>query len=492
MTPTAEPSDGLPDIPNPPGTPNPPGNRTFDEIQVGDAMSVTRTLTATDVSLVAAMAEGLVVDELEEGPDGERHVATSMVGYAGWVAALVPTVLGTALPGPGTVYRSQSQRFFGEIHSGDVITVTLSVTEKHPVDKRVVLDCNAVNQRGQTVMTGTSEVIAPSSHREGRAGVAPDIVFHDHKHYEALIEASRGEPPVATAVAYPCERSTLIAALEAADAGIIVPVLIGPDRTIRELAEVEGLSLDGVEVVDAEGPVDSAARAVAMVRDRSAQLVMKGSLHTDELMRVVVQRDSGLRTTRRVSHVFMFDVPTYPKPLFVTDAAINISPDLQDKADICRNAIELCHALGIAVPKVAILGAVEVVNPAMPSTIDAAALCKMADRGQITGGVLDGPLAMDNAISPAAATTKHIVSPVAGDADILLVPDLEAGNILYKNLTYLARADAAGIVLGARVPVILTSRSDTVRTRLASTALATRYARWQRTPAARAEESAGG
>ena len=211
-------------------------------------------------------------------------------------------------------------------------------------------------------------------------------------------------------------------------------------------------------------------------------MVMKGSLHTDELMRAVLDRSVGLRTTRRVSHVFMFDVPTYPKPLFVTDAAINIAPTLMDKADICRNAIELGHAVGIAQPKLAILGAVEVVNPAMPSTLDAAALCKMADRGQITGGILDGPLAMDNAISPAAALTKHIVSPVAGDADVLVVPDLEAGNILYKNLTYLARADAAGIVVGARVPIVLTSRSDTVRTRLASAALGAQYSRWQRTP----------
>ena len=478
--------------PRPDADPPPPGNRTFDELAVGDATSVTRELTAQDVSLVAAMAGGLVVDDV--GAEGGHRLATAGIGYAGWVAALVPTLLGTALPGPGTVYRGQTIRYFGEIHAGDVVTITLTVTEKRADDHVVLLDCRAVNQRSQTVMTGVAEVVAPTSHRDGRPGVAPDVVFHDHQHYEALIQASRGEAPVPTAVAYPCEESALLGAVEAADAGIIAAILVGPAGRIRDLANASGISLEGIEIVDvpdAQGPAAAAARAVELVRERRVRMVMKGSLHTDEMMRAVVSRDSGLRTTRRVSHVFMFDVPTYPKPLFVTDAAINISPTLEDKADICRNAIELGHAVGIAVPKVAILGAVEVVNPAMPSTIDAAALCKMADRGQIAGGLLDGPLAMDNAISPAAAHTKHIVSAVAGDADILLVPDLEAGNILYKNLTYLARADAAGIVLGARVPVILTSRSDSVRTRLASAALAAGYVRWQRTEAARTDQSAG-
>jgi phosphate acetyltransferase len=465
------------------------GNRTFDEIAVGDATSITRELTPDGVALVATMARGLVIEE-ETGVGGSHRTATSVVGYAGWVAALVPTVVATTLPGPGTVYRAQSFRFFGEIRAGDVITVTVTVSEKRAAGRIVLLDCVALDQRNSTVMTGTAEVGAPASHREGRPGVVPDLVFHDHQHYEALIEACRGQEPEPTAVAYPCEESALLGAVEASDAGIIVPILVGPEVQLRDLAASVGLSLDGLEIIDVAGPADAAARAVALVRERRARMVMKGSLHTDELMRAIIDRDTGLRTTRRVSHVFMFDVSTYPKPLFVTDAAINIAPNLLEKADICRNAIELGHAVGIDVPKVAILGAVEVVNPAMPSTLDAAALCKMADRGQIVGGVLDGPLAMDNAISPAAARTKHIVSAVAGDADILLVPDLEAGNILYKNLTYLARADAAGIVLGARVPVILTSRSDSVRTRLASAALAAGYARWQRRTAPRADRSA--
>ena len=459
-----------------------PANRTFDEIAVGESMSVTRELTPAAVSLVATMAQGLVMELEGTSPDGEHLLATSRVGYSGWVAALVPTILATVLPGPGTVYRRQSLSFADEVHAGDVITMTLTVTEKRPDDRTVVLDCLAVNQRGRVVLTGAAEVVAPTQHQEGRPGVSPDVVFHDHQHYEALIDACRGQDPVPTAVAYPCERTALIAAVEAGSADIIVPILVGPEQEIRALAATESLDLTGIEIVDAKDAATSAIVAVALVRDHRARMVMKGSLHTDELMRAVLDRSVGLRTTRRVSHVFMFDVPTYPKPLFVTDAAINITPNLLDKADICRNAIELGHAVGIAQPRLAILGAVEVVNPAMPSTIDAAALCKMADRGQITGGVLDGPLAMDNAISPAAALTKHIVSPVAGQADVLVVPDLEAGNILYKNLTYLARADAAGIVVGARVPVVLTSRSDTVRTRLASAALGAQYSRWQRTP----------
>jgi phosphotransacetylase len=470
----------------------PTANRTFDELAVGDAMSITRELGAEDVALIATVARGLLIDDdgSVPGPDAGGP-ATSSVGYAGWAAALVPAVLATVLPGAGTVYRSQSVQFQGEIHHGDVLTLTVTVAAKHPDTKTVELDCTAVNQRNQTVMTGVAEVVAPTQHRQGRRGVAPDVVFHDHQHYESLIQSSRGEQATPTAVAYPCEERALTAAVEAGDAGLIVPILVGPEGLIRDLGASLGLDLSKVSIVDAGGPEESAARATALVHSHDAQMLMKGSLHTDQLIRAVLDRDQGLRTTRRLSHVFMFDVPTYPKPLFVTDAAINIAPTLAEKADICRNAIELGHAIGIESPKVAILSAVEVVNPAMPSTLDAAALCKMADRGQISGGRLEGPLAMDNAISPAAARTKHIDSDVAGDADILLVPDLEAGNILYKNLTYLARADAAGIVLGARAPVVLTSRTDTVRTRLASCALAAEYARWQRSPEARGEGGMG-
>lgn len=320
-----------------------------------------------------------------------------------------------------------------------------------------------------------------------RFGLQAGTKVREHTKYEQLIAKCRGIPPVTTAVAHPCDEVSLAGALDAAGAGLIKPILVGPAGRIRALAAKLGLSLDEVEIEDQPHSEASAARAVALVRAGAAELLMKGSLHTDELMRAVTSRETGLRTARRISHVFIMDVPTYPKPLFVTDAAINIFPTLEDKRDICQNAIDLAHALGIARPRVAILSATESVNPRIPSTVDAAALCKMADRGQITGGVLDGPLAMDNAISKEAARTKHIDSPVAGEADILLVPDLEAGNILAKQLTFLANAGAAGIVLGARVPIILTSRADSVRARMASCAVGVLLAEARRRGAAARE-----
>ena len=293
--------------------------------------------------------------------------------------------------------------------------------------------------------------------------------------YEKLIAHGAGLPATRCAVVHPCDAPSLGGAMAAARAGLIVPLLVGPAARIRRAAEEAGLDIAGVAVIDTPHSHASAARAVELVRAGEANALMKGSLHTDELLEAVVDHEHGIRTERRISHVFVMDVPTYPKPLLITDAAVNIAPTLDVKADIVANAIELAHALGIARPKVAILSAVETVSAKIPSTIDAAALCKMADRGQITGALLDGPLALDNAISREAAATKGIVSPVAGDADILLVPDLEAGNMLAKELTFLAGAEAAGIVLGARVPIMLTSRADSVRTRLASAAVAALY-----------------
>jgi len=290
--------------------------------------------------------------------------------------------------------------------------------------------------------------------------------------YENLLLRCASLDPVPTAVAHPCEASALAGALEAGEKGLITPILVGPAAKIQQVAEAAGLKLGNVRIVDAVHSHDSAMKAVALVRQGEAELLMKGSLHTDELLGAVVARETGLRTGRRISHVFIMDVPTYHKVLIVTDAAINIAPALDDKVDICQNAIDLARALGLDQPKVAILAAVETVNSKMPSTIDAACLCKMADRGQIKGGLLDGPLAFDNAISKEAAQIKGITSEVAGDPDILLVPDLEAGNILAKQLTFLANADSAGLVLGARVPIILTSRADSVRARIASCAVA--------------------
>lgn len=291
--------------------------------------------------------------------------------------------------------------------------------------------------------------------------------------YEQLLNKCKTLEPVPTAVAHPCEHSALIGAMEAAELGLIKPILVGTTERIKAVAKAAKIDIANIQIVDSSHSHDSAAKAVALVKEGKAELLMKGSLHTDELMSAIVARDGGLRTSRRISHVFIMDVPTYHKVLIVTDGAINIAPTLEDKVDICQNAIDLAVSLGRELPKVAILGAVETVTSKMPATIDAAALCKMAERGQITGGLLDGPLAFDNAISKDAAKTKGIISEVAGDPDILLCPDLESGNILAKQLSFLANADSAGLVLGAKVPVILTSRADSVRSRIASCAVAT-------------------
>jgi phosphate acetyltransferase len=292
-----------------------------------------------------------------------------------------------------------------------------------------------------------------------------------HEKFERLVEAAQRADPIAVAVVHPCNDVSLESAVEAARLNLVRPILVGPAGRIREVAQKAGLDITGFEIVDAAHSHEAAAKAVELVRCARAEALMKGSLHTDELMAAVVARDSGLRTGRRVSHCFIFDVPGHDTPLIITDAAVNITPDLQAKVDIVQNAIDLAHALG-AEARVAILSAMETVNPHVPSTVEAAALCKMADRGQITGGLLDGPLALDNAISPEAARVKEIVSPVAGRANVLVAPDLEAGNMLAKSLSFLAGADAAGIVLGARVPIILTSRADDLLTRLASCAVA--------------------
>ena len=297
-----------------------------------------------------------------------------------------------------------------------------------------------------------------------------------HVKYDRLLARAAQIPAITTLVVHPCDETSLRGAVDAADAGYIVPIFVGPAARIRAVAAEHGLDIAGYALVDVGHSEAAAARAVELIREGKAEVLMKGSLHTDELMRSVTAAATGLRTSRRISHVFAMDVPSYPDGLFITDAAINITPDLDAKRDIVQNAIDLYTQVGIGTPRVAILSAVETVTTKIPSTIDAAALCKMADRGQITGGVLDGPLAFDNAISPEAAEIKGIRSEVAGRAQILVVPDLEAGNMLAKNLTFLAGAEAAGIVLGARVPVILTSRADSVRARLASCALAVLYA----------------
>ena len=443
-------------------------NRTFDEIAVGEAASISRRLTEHDLASFAAVSGE--IDTHGSDPSLDGPVAHGMLG-----GALISAVLGTRLPGPGTHYLRQELDFVAPMHLGDTITVTVKVVEKGE-NGRVTLDCSCVDQSGRLVTSGRAVVRAPAEKLKVKAPDLPQFIVQTHDSFERLMRACRGVPPVACAVAHPCSADALEGALDAAEAGVITPILVGPEAKVRATAEAAGLDISRYELADVPHSHAAADRAVELVREGKAQLLMKGSLHTDELMGAVVAKETGLRTGRRLSHVFVMDVPTYSKPLFITDAAINIFPTLEDKVDIVRNAIDLFTGLGLGEPKVAILSAVETVNPKIPGTLDAAALCKMADRGQITGGLLDGPLALDNAIDRHAAEIKGITSQVAGQADILVVPDLEAGNMLAKNLSFLAHADAAGVVVGARVPIILTSRADSVRARLASAAVAALYA----------------
>lgn len=446
-------------------------NVTYDEIKVGDSTSLQRTLRPEDIKLFAAVSGDLnpaVVDPEYAASGMFREV----VAHGMWSASFISTLLGTRFPGPGTIYIDQTLHFDRPVTIGDTITVTITAQQKFDYNKHVIFDCVCTNQEGLQVIHGTAEVLAPTQKIRRKAVSIPEISLGDREErYQHVLDMAKGLPPAKTAVVYPCDKESLKGPISAMRAGLIEPILIGPESKIRQVALENELDLTGIRIVDVEQSHDAAAAGVAMIKSGEAEVLMKGSLHTDELMGEVVAK-TGLRTKRRISHVFLMDVPTYPKPLLITDAAINIAPTLEDKVHIIQNAIDLGHILGIPEPKVAIMSAVETVNPKIQSTLDAAALCKMADRGQIKGGLLDGPLAFDNAISIVAAKTKGIKSAVAGQADILVVPDLESGNMVAKQLEYLANAVSAGVVLGAACPIVLTSRADTAETRTASCAIA--------------------
>ena len=451
-------------------------NRTFDELAIGETASLSHTVTQRDIDLFATVTGDVNpahVDPAYAETDMFHHVIIQGM----WGAGLISATLGTRLPGPGTIYLGQDLRFRHPVSIGDTITATVTVHEKKPEKGDVTLDCVCTNQNGEAVITGTAFTRAPTMKVRVKRVTLPYVRVGRHDGTRALLARAAGGAAVATAVVYPVDAASLLPALDAAMAGLIVPVLIGPASRIQAVAKAAGVDIAAHHLIDAPDGPAAAAKAVALARAGEVALLMKGDLHTEELMHAVVAPDTGLRTARRISHVYLMDVPDYPRPLLVTDGAINITPTLADKVAIVQNAIDLAHVMGIAQPRVAILAAVEIVNDRMRSTLDAAALCKMADRGQITGGLLDGPLAFDNAINEAAAAEKGIVSPVAGRADILVVPDLEAGNMLAKQLTFLAGAEAAGVVLGARVPIILSSRADSARTRLASCALGVLIAR---------------
>ena len=446
-------------------------NVVYDEISVGQSARLMRTLTLADIQAFAAVSGDTNPAHLnaEYANDTLFH---GVIAHGMWGGALISALLGTQFPGPGTIYLEQVLHFTKPVRIGDTLTVIVTVLSKDDAKKRVELDCQVVNQKGDCVLHGTAKVIAPATKVRLPRVSAPLIqLFDPEARFKDLLALSKGMDAVRCAVVHPCDIESLTGAMDSARYGLIIPVLIGPEVRIRHLAEESGIDLTGVEIISVTHSHAAAEKAADLAVSGDVEVLMKGSLHTDELIHAVLARPA-LRTGRRMSHVFRFDVPLYPKPLLITDAALNIHPTLQEKVDIVQNAINFAHIMGVDKPKVAILSAVETVNPNIPSTLDAAALCKMADRGQIKGGILDGPLAFDNAISLHAAQIKHIESAVAGDADILMVPDLESGNMLAKQLEYLAGASGSGLVLGARVPIALTSRADGPMTRVASALLA--------------------
>lgn len=447
-------------------------NKTFDEINIGDTARLIRTLTKKDIELFAIMSGDInpahVDDEFAQSDHFHKIIAHGM-----WGGALISTVLGTELPGPGTLYIGQSLSFKKPIGIADTVTVTVTAMEKNPSNKNITFLCIVKNQNNEEVINGTA-VVRASDEKIHRPRIElPSVTLRKPgKLYEEFIQDLQDVEPIKTAVVHPTDEVSLLGAIESAEAKLIIPILVGPEKKIRAMGDKLKIDLSPYEIMSTPHSHAAADQGVLLVREGKVGALMKGALHTDELMHAVLDKDAGIRTGRRMSHVFVMDIPNYTRMILVSDAAINIYPTLEDKKDIVQNSIDLAHALGITLPKVALLSAIETISSKIPSTLDAAALCKMADRGQITGGMLDGPLAFDNVVSKEAARIKGIVSPVAGRADIIIAPDLESGNVLVKQLEYLGNAQSAGIVLGARVPIILTSRSDKPITRLASSALA--------------------
>jgi len=445
-------------------------NRIFDDLRIGDSRELRRLCTQDDLLIFANVSGNHnpmhIVDP--DGPGHQEPVAPSM-----FIGSLVSAVLGNLLPGAGTLYRRQVLDFCGRAHAGEELLARVTVTAKNPEDGTVTLATEVRRCADDSpIMSGEAVVEAPRTRMSYDDRDLPGLIVQRHRHFEALLARAEPLDPLVTAVVCPEEPHSLGGALLAARHTLITPLLVGSAARIHATAQQIGADLSGVEVIDAPDHDAAARLAVEMVTRGEAQALMKGHLHTDALLRPVLDRAKGLRTGRRLTHVFVMDVPGLAHPLLVTDAAINIAPDLMCKRDIVQNAIDLALALGIELPKVGVLSAVETVNPALQSSIDAALLSKMAERGQITGGLVEGPLALDNAVDLGAARTKGLKSPVAGRADILVAPDLDAGNMLAKQLSYISHAEAAGLVVGARVPIILNSRSDDDMARLASCAVA--------------------
>lgn len=445
-------------------------NVVYEDISIGQRACETRTLTQTDIEAFATVSGDVNPAHLDK-EYAEHTLFHGVIAHGMWGGALISTILGTKLPGPGTIYLEQNLRFVKPIRIGDTLTISATVVAKDDERKRVTLDCEIVNQHGVKVVYGNALVIAPTERvNRPRAHLPTMAMFDLGARQQNLLESVQTLPAIRCAVVHPCDADSLQGALDAARESLIIPVLVAPAAKLAAVASEAGMDISGLEVVDVAHSHAAAEKAVQMAATGEVEALMKGSLHTDELMHAVVECNA-LRTKRRLSHIYHLDVPMYHKLLLLTDAALNISPTLMEKADILQNAINVAHALNIAEPKVAILSAVETINPKINSTIDAAALCKMAHRKQITGAIVDGPLAFDNAISAHAAKVKGIDSAVAGEADILMVPDLESGNMLGKQFEYLAGAATCGVVVGARVPIALTSRADGPASRVASAAL---------------------
>jgi phosphate acetyltransferase len=434
-------------------------NRTFDEIAPGETASLTRTLSRADIELFAVMSGDVNPAHVDE-EYAHSDMFHAIIAHGMWGASLISALMGTKLPGPGTIYLEQTLRFLHPVLIDDTITVSVTAVDKEPQRKRISLDCRCVNQRGEVVIDGTAKVIAPTEKIRRLRVTLPTVRLYEHGVlFRELVDKATALGPIRTAVVHPVSRDSILGAVQTAQAGLIIPVLVGPEDRIRAAAADNDLDIGALEVVATEHSHEAASTAVALARSGQVDAVLQGSLHTGELMQPALAAGTGLATDRRMSHVFVMEVPAYPRLLFITDAALNADPDLAAKRDIVQNAVDLAHAVSGRAPKVAILSAVETVNPALRSSLDAAALAKMAERGQIIGGVVDGPLAFDDAVSPAAARVNGIASPVAGQADILVVPNLESGNMLAKQLDSLGDSQAAGIVLGARVPILLTGRA---------------------------------
>ena len=455
-------------------------NKIFSEIKIGDVAELRHSLLQKDIELFAIMS-GDVNPAHVDAEFAKDDLFHKIIAHGMWGASLISTVLGTILPGPGTIYLDQSLKFSHPIALGDTVTVRLTVTHKHDDKSIIDLDCQCITQDGKVAISGTATVIAPTQKIKRKRIVMPSVVLQriDSHWNQHLLEMRKGLAPLVTAIVHPVDELSLRGAITAAEEGSIQPILVGPEQKIHAAAAAAKLDISAYEIMTTRHSQEAAELAVQLARSGKVEALMKGALHTDELMSAVVDKETGLRTGRRMSHVFALEVPNYSKPLFLTDAALNLFPHLLEKVDIVQNAIDLFVGLGLGVPKVAILSAVEMINEKIPSTLDAAALCKMAERGQIHGGILDGPLAFDNAISIESASVKGIISKVAGDADILVVPDVESGNILYKQMTYLSTLEAAGMVMGASVPIILTSRGSDVFSRTLSAAMAQVYVRRQ-------------